>query len=485
MKKNEIIEDDLDALLAELEGEIPDSGAAGAPSQTETSEPPIEDKPEPPAVEDEPVEQQETGLEDELMAELGGAVDFGTADEQKPEPSVEDMPELPVEEQFTEPTGAPAGQDELDDLDEVLAAPGEITSGLGTGEESTWPEEGPTEPQPTPPPTPVGKKKGKKPVIIGIVAVLCLCAIGLGAWQMLSHKSPAGDEQASQPTATEPAETESATEPAATETTTEPAAEPAAAQAESADEGVIYDNVDHNLPITSLRMEFDNSKKIGDGIISTDVVFLLSNHTGHDVTGFAFRAYNKDGDKAVIKNRDKNCKSDAPFYAEGYLPDGGNGVMVSEMIISKEDFKKLNPKKDGHRLKPKCIQVSEAYVFRGKTDYNQPTGKLIGPHKDKSNKVNYYSVEIDNDNETPVHEGARIVAMRRDDENSGSIRKRSARGSVDQEIPAGSKGFVIERTFNNSGLERWPAEDYEVYVIDNKYSDGTHYYDSYKAKYGQ
>lgn len=410
-------EDDLDALLAELEGEIPDSGA----EEEQKPETPAEDEPEPSAVEDEPVKPQEADLGDELMTELDGDLDFGEEDE----------------------------------------------------------------PQPVPPPPPVGKKKSKKPVIIGVVALLCLCAIGFGAWQTLSDKSPAGDEQASQPTTTEPAATKSATEPAATETTTEPAAEPTPAQAESADEGVIYDNVDHNLPITSLRMEFDNSKKIGDGIISTDVVILLSNHTGHDVTGFAFRAYNKDGDKAVIKNRDKDCKSDAPFYAEGYLPDGGNGVMVSEMIISKEDFKKLNPKKDGHRLKPKCIQISEAYVFRGKTDYSQPTGKLIGPHKDKSNKVKYYSVEIDNDNETPVHEGARIVAMRRDDENSGSIRKRSARGSVDQEIPAGSKGFVIDRTFNNSGLERWPAEDYEVYIIDNKYSDGTHYYDSYRAKYGQ
>ena len=419
MKKNEFIEDDLDALLAELEGDDPDFGEA----EEHKPEPPVEDKP-------------------------------GTPVEDEPEPPVEDEPEPPVE-------------------DVPFVDPGESVSGFGTGvEEPIQPEEGPSKPHPTPPPPPAGKKKGKKPVIIGIVAVLCLCAIGFGAWQMLSHKSPAGDEQASQPTATEPVETESATEPAAT-------------QAESAEEGIIYDNVDHNLPITSLRMEFDNSKKIGDGIISTDVVFLLSNHTGHDVTGFAFRAYNKDGDKTVIKNRDKDCKSDAPFYAEGYLPDGGNGVMVSEMIISKADYKKLNPKKDGHRLKPKCIQLSEAYVFRGETDYSQPTGKLKGPHKDKSNKVKYYSVEIDNDNETPVHEGARIVAMRRDDENSGSIRKRSARGSVDQEIPAGSKGFVIDRTFNNSGLERWPAEDYEVYVIDNKYSDGTHYYDSYRAKYRQ
>ena len=50
---------------------------------------------------------------------------------------------------------------------------------------------------------------------------------------------------------------------------------------------------------------------------------------------------------------------------------------------------------------------------------------------------------------------------------------------------AGSQGFVINRTFNNSGLERWPADDYEVYVIDNEYSDGSHYYDSYRAEYGK
>lgn len=305
------------------------------------------------------------------------------------------------------------------------------------------------------------QRRDKKGIIIIAIAILAAIAV---AFLLFGNR---GEEPEPEP------------EPDTT------AAETAAEKEEPEEEGIIYDNVDHNLPITSLRMEFDSSKKIGDGIISTDVVMLLSNHTGHDVTGFAFRAYNMDGDKSEIKNKDKNCKSGAPFYAEGYLPDGGNGVMVCKMTISKKAFKKLNPKKNGHRLKPKCIQLSKAYVFRGETDYSQPTGRLLGPYKDKTAKVKYYSVEIDNDNDSPVHEGARIVAMRRDDEDSTSIRNRSAKGSVDQEIPAGSQGFVIKRTFNNSELEQWPAKDYEVYVIDNEYSDGSHYYDAYLEEYGQ
>lgn len=350
------------------------------------------------------------------------------------------------------------------------SARGDNRNMRGNYEEATVPDIGPYR---VPEPETGGNRENNRKgiprvlVIIGaVVAVAVIAAVGFAVF---------GNHQDSGEKATSPK----------TEADAEAKTESPDLQVAPAGESIIYDDVDHNLPITSLRMEFDSIKTIGDGIIRTDVVILLSNHTGHDVTGFAFKAYNVDGDKAEIKNRDKDCGSDAPFYAEGYLPDGGNGVMVSEMTISKKDFKKLNPKKDGHRLKPKCIQVSEAYVFRENTEYNPPTGRLLGPYDDKANKVKYYAVEIDNDNETPIHEGARIVAMRRDDENSGSIRKRSAKGSVDREIPAGSQGFVVERTFNNSGLDRWPAEDYEVYVIDNEYSDGSHYYDSYREKYGQ
>ena len=543
-------EDDLDALLAELEGEIPDSGAAAAPSQAKAPEQPVEDKPEPPAVEDEPVKPQETGLEDELMAELGGSVEFGALDEHKPEPSVvedepvkpqdtdledelmaelggavdfgtadeqraetpgEDEPEPPTEKTFAEPAEPPeppTGQDELDELDEMLAEfEGEAQeSGAAEEPEPETPVEVQPEPpvkeqfmepagapagqdeldergeEPTPPPAPARKKKGKKPVIIGIVAALCLCAIGFGAWHMISQQpAPEGDQTATSET-TESAAAEPTTEP---EVTTEPS-EPQ--NKDNEETASVTENADKVLHIPSWDLDFSNSTvKNDDGTRSFDNIILVHNDSDKDITGFAYNVKNNKGDFA--KNKDPNVKDGSPFYAEGFVPAGKNGIMVSKMTVTKDEYdldkeNRLKHRNQMAKAEDNDVEITDVYLFKGKDGYKQATGKLDGSYKDGDHSI--YVAKIDNNGNTTVHNGAKIVAVKiGESKGHDSIKVSSAKGVVDRDIEAGSTGVIVGNAFKDPGLGDWPAEDYQVYVIDNKYDDGSTYADAYLKKYAK
>ena len=244
---------------------------------------------------------------------------------------------------------------------------------------------------------------------------------------------------------------------------------------------VLDQDVNKNIHIVSWDLDFSNSSnKNDDGTMSYDIIMLVTNDSGHDLSGMAFKVKNRDGDK--VENKNDRCESDAPFYAEGYVPDRQTGVMVSRFTVTKDEYNKENPKKSGKRLRIKDAKITQAYVFRGEDGYKQPTGKIIGPDKAYADSE-YYTAVINNENATPVHEGATIVAVKRNDENYMRITVSSAKGEIDREIPAEMSEAEIKDAFEDPGLDEWPAEDYEVYVIDNEYADGSHYYDSYREQY--
>ena len=311
------------------------------------------------------------------------------------------------------------------------------------------------------------QKKIKGPtIVIIILSVLVAAGLGIAAYMLLGNHS-GGDKQ-------EPISSTSETE---------------AVQEESTEKSNDNENKDsnngspsNNIPVHSWDLDFSNSEHINDdGTISYSSVILVTNRTGSDITGFSYTVTNEYGDK--VANKDNQCEADAPFYAEGFIPDGETGVMVSKITVTQDEYKKENPKySEGHRLKPKNVEVVDVYAFRGDKGYHQATGKIAGPRKSDFGDE-CYSAEIDNDNTSPIHEGAVIAAVKIDDKDNLKIRVASAKGRIDREIAAGSKGTVISDAFIDPGLKDWSADEYEVCVIDNEYADGSHYDDAYKEKY--
>ena len=244
---------------------------------------------------------------------------------------------------------------------------------------------------------------------------------------------------------------------------------------------VLTQDVAANIPVHSWDLDFSNSEqKNSDGTISYDSVMLVSNRCGRDITGFAYTVVNEYGEQ--VENMNNLCKSGAPFYAEGYIPDGETGVMVSKITVTQEEYEKENPNySSGHRLRPRSIKITEAYGFRGEPGYHQATGMFWGD--EGSSKDERYAVNINNGNGALIHKGAVIVAVKKDYDDNLRINVASAKGRVDQEIPANTQSVVIKDAFIDPGLSEWPGESYEICVIDNEYGDGSHYYDSYREHY--
>ena len=301
--------------------------------------------------------------------------------------------------------------------------------------------------------------KSKLLILIAVGAVVIIAAIA--AFVLLGGDR--GEEQGPEPGKSEADSTEVVQE----ETTTEQSA--------------VHEDVTGSIPVHSWDLDFSNSEhKNSDGTISYDSVMLVTNNTGRPITGIAYTVKNEYGE--TVENKDNRCRSEAPFYAEGYIPDGETGVMVSKITVTEEEYEKENPKYDsGHRLKPKNVSLVEAYDFRGDEGYHQATGTIDGPYKGDFEEC--YSAEITNQNDTPIHKGAAIIAVKKDANDNLRINVSSAKGKVDREITGGSEGVAIDNAFEDPGLKEWPANQYDVCVIDNEYSDGSHYYDTYREKY--
>lgn len=323
------------------------------------------------------------------------------------------------------------------------------------------------EPETEQPAVSKNKTKTSRIVIIAICALVA-AGLGIGAFVMSGHD---GNSEGQDPAATQ----------AETQTVTEAVQDGSGEQSEATGQYVITEGVGDSISVHSWDLDFSNSEHINkDGTISYDSVMMVTNKTGRDITGIAYTVKNEYGDK--VSNEDSRCVNDAPFYAQGYIPDGKTGVMVSEITVSEEEYKNENPKYDtGHRLKPKKVTIEEAYVFRENAGYSQATGRISGPYEGTSKEC--YTAEISNPNDSPVHKGSVIVAVKIDDDDNLNIRVASAKGRVDSEIPAGSKDFVINDAFVDPGLKDWPSNQYEVCVIDDEYGDGSYYDDMFREKY--
>ena len=261
---------------------------------------------------------------------------------------------------------------------------------------------------------------------------------------------------------------------------------------ESGDESWRAD-VDSYIHVITWDLDFSNSKgEHDDGTFSYNNTMLLENNTEHDITGIAFYVKNYEG--YTVVNEDPDCTDGSPFYAEGYVPKGETGIMVARMRVSKEEYKldtehRLKHGNKSANFEDNDLSIVDAYPYRGGEGYVQPTGSISGPYKGSDGKPTY-NATIDNDCEYPVHKDARIVAYKleyKEKSEHDTIRVSSAKGKVDRELDAYSYDNVIGEAFKNPGFERkeydWPASAYSVCVIDNMYSDGSHYSDEYREEY--
>ena len=215
----------------------------------------------------------------------------------------------------------------------------------------------------------------------------------------------------------------------------------------------------------------DSYASNGDGTCNIDIIMTVKNNSTEDITGVAFQPKNKTDAKVV--NKSPYYIEESPFYAEGYIPAGGSGVMTGNVTINEEEYLLDH---DGSQPAIRGDEIVKVYAYRGEEGYMQATGRILS----KGGADNdFYEVEITNSNGFAIHEGSQIVALESND--SGEIKSSSAQGIVDRIINAGET-VTISEAFVDPGLTH-DIDSYKLIVIDNEYGDGSHYRDEYEAEY--
>lgn len=231
------------------------------------------------------------------------------------------------------------------------------------------------------------------------------------------------------------------------------------------------------VSITSWDWDWDSCRENGS-VATVDVIMSVKNDSDSNISGIAFTTKNADG--VYIDNQSVMYTPDTPFYSEGYVSTGSEGIMVCEATVDLYERELCYAGKNNYPKVVDCT-IEEAYLFLGEDGYIVPQGTIIAKHDVDGGT---YDVKITNYNDFAVdYTSSKVVLGYYNDEHR--LMDTDATGSLKGDIPP-QKTVVVYGAFVDPNLCGGIKKDpYWVYVIDNSYGDGEYYSDTYKENYAK
>lgn len=203
--------------------------------------------------------------------------------------------------------------------------------------------------------------------------------------------------------------------------------------------------------------QIDTSKlqKLSLGHDGVDMLIRVRNNGEEPLRAFTYRLKGKSSEEYLV-NRDSDpeeYENTETFRAIGYVEPGEIGFMYTKLFLDDDTDKKAT------------VEPIEITADGTLGDYSCPTGEMIK----FDDTWDTYPVEVTNENEEPIHEGATVLLLRKKLEKSRSLGANWGAGKISKTIDKDSTERLDNEIYNPDIDDPKTPNKFKVIVYDPYY----------------